>query len=446
MYKWIESGLQEHVNELAGKPLNIKSPKQMQSFLYKDLRMAPVTKNSKDQKTKERKKGITADARALILCRRRYPQHSGVLNAILKLSEVRTRVSNTIETRCDTERDGSSRFRASFGMNPKTGRLSSSENPIGSGRNAQNFERSGGSGGVGSLDIYTQAVSTRRMLIPDNPQQQFFIEADLSQAEARVVAWLANETKLINIFLTGGDIHTINTCMIFKITPDKVTKEKRYLGKKTSHAANYGEGARMFCDSVLEETNGEIYLLESEGEIMLETYHSGYSKIRSNYHAWVNRQLKQTGMLWSPPPFCCRRIFHGRVSESSTLKEALAHIPQNVVGGICNEGVMHAGLGGIDLRLQAHDALVVQVALPAVDGGKSAFEAWKNIKKGMTIPIDFTSIKPDAYAEPLIIPVDFSVGRRYGEMVELKKIGEDEEMAEEFFRRDWGSWEGKRWE
>lgn len=45
-----------------------------------------------------------------------------------------------------------------------------------------------------------------------------FVEVDLSQIELRLVAWMANEPTMLEIYRTGGDIHTATAIAVAGIT------------------------------------------------------------------------------------------------------------------------------------------------------------------------------------------------------------------------------------
>jgi uracil-DNA glycosylase family 4 len=131
VYAWLRQGLQSEVDQLVGHPLNTSSPPQMMKFMYGELKMIPVFIGRGEKKRR------TSNKMAVIKCRKRYAKYAKTLTTILKLKTVRDRESDNLNCRIDA--DG--RIRASFTMNPETGRLSSKECPLGSGRNMQNFER-----------------------------------------------------------------------------------------------------------------------------------------------------------------------------------------------------------------------------------------------------------------------------------------------------------------
>lgn len=68
------------------------------------------------------------------------------------------------------------------------------------------------------------------------------VSADYSQIELRVVASLANDAKMLEIFKTGQDIHTATAAVIHGVPLEQVTKEMRYAAKEINFGVLYGMG------------------------------------------------------------------------------------------------------------------------------------------------------------------------------------------------------------
>jgi DNA polymerase I-like protein with 3'-5' exonuclease and polymerase domains len=56
----------------------------------------------------------------------------------------------------------------------------------------------------------------RRIFIPSDGYE--FLEADVSQAELRLVAWMANDPYMIQLYRQGGDIHAATAAMVMGIS------------------------------------------------------------------------------------------------------------------------------------------------------------------------------------------------------------------------------------
>lgn len=73
-----------------------------------------------------------------------------------------------------------------------------------------------------------------------------FITADFSAIEARVVAWLAGEEKVLAIFRTHGKIYEHAAASIYNVPMEQVTKDQRQIGKVAVLALGYGGGKGAF--------------------------------------------------------------------------------------------------------------------------------------------------------------------------------------------------------
>ncbi len=68
------------------------------------------------------------------------------------------------------------------------------------------------------------------------------IVADYSQIELRIVAALADDTRLKEIFHKGEDVHRATAAAINGVSQDEVTKEMRYAAKEINFGVLYGMG------------------------------------------------------------------------------------------------------------------------------------------------------------------------------------------------------------
>jgi DNA polymerase I-like protein with 3'-5' exonuclease and polymerase domains len=78
------------------------------------------------------------------------------------------------------------------------------------------------------------------------PEGCSVIDADSSQIEARVLAWLAGQDDLVEAFAKGEDVYKIMASAIYSKDVSEITKEERFVGKTTILGAGYGMGAQKF--------------------------------------------------------------------------------------------------------------------------------------------------------------------------------------------------------
>lgn len=78
------------------------------------------------------------------------------------------------------------------------------------------------------------------------PQGYKLIDADSSQIEARVLAWLAEQDDLVEAFANKEDVYKKMASSIYNVDVSEVTKDQRFVGKTTILGAGYGMGAAKF--------------------------------------------------------------------------------------------------------------------------------------------------------------------------------------------------------
>lgn len=78
------------------------------------------------------------------------------------------------------------------------------------------------------------------------PPGWVFVEADYSQVELVVVAFIARERTMLHLFRTGQDIHRATASWVLGIPPDRVDKNERKKAKAVNFGFVYGMGWRKF--------------------------------------------------------------------------------------------------------------------------------------------------------------------------------------------------------
>jgi len=246
-------------------------------------------------------------------------------------------------------------------------------------------------------------------------------EADLSQAEARIVALLARDDETLHLF-DHEDIHTVTSSWIFGCKPirdvDNVSEDKRFIGKTCRHAGNYGEGKRKLMLTVNADARRfgiPISISEKNAGDILTIFHGRTPKIKKVFHLEVQAALKRLNQVLTNP-FGQRRKFCERWSDK-LFREAYAFIPSSTV----KDHLSHTGLRikddlpGLRILVESHDAFACMVRETEIDLVGRAF------KKHMETPIDFSTC---SLPRGLIkIPCEVKIGGNYKELKDYK-IGE----------------------
>lgn len=197
--------------------------------------------------------------------------------------------------------------------------------------------------------------NVRKILIPD-PGYTLF-EADLSGADAQVVAWEAEDEDLKAAFRAGLDVHAKNAedmlgVKFTRLDPSTYEWSKiRKNNKQAVHLTNYGGSARAMA-MVLGWTT-------HDADQFQKRWFSLHPGIKKNFHGKVDAALKVNRTVTNP--FGFRRIFFDRADV--VFPEALAWIPQSSVALNTYLGAfaLEAAIPIVEFLLQVHDSLVFQL-------------------------------------------------------------------------------------
>ena len=108
------------------------------------------------------------------------------------------------------------------------------------------------------------------------PEGYVFVDCDLSQIEARTLAWLAQQNDLVVAFDRGDDVYKIMASSIYGKPVEAITKDERFVGKTTILGAGYGMGPNKFQQQL--KTFG-VELELKECERIIKVYRKTYKKI-----------------------------------------------------------------------------------------------------------------------------------------------------------------------
>ena len=254
----------------------------------------------------------------------------------------------------------------------------------------------------------------RRCIIPD--EGCVLIMADLSQAEARGTAYLADDGPLIRRWEHSDfDVHKWMASVAFEKEMSEVTKlEREYVGKTVGHASNYGTGAKTYMKSINSESDLTGFTITlAFAEKALANVHRRRPALKRWWRK-INQQLHSEGSLMTV--WGRKRTFFGRRPPTDDWldkvhREAIAFGPQSMVADLLNMGMVafwnrfDGRLGTI--MLQIHDAVLIQTETP-----KRAMAA-QALRSCLTIPMKIGE-------RELTIPVDVSWSEKsWGEMEEL---------------------------
>jgi len=377
---------------ITGREFNVNSPKQVADILYNELKL-PVRAGT--------------DEDTLVALLSNHAKSGKKRDFITSLLELRSinKVRGATYLRSDPDYDG--RARSSWKISgTETDRSSTTklDEPLRSiemGWAAQTLSKHSDIGG----DLC-------EIIIAD--EGKVLLNADLGQAEARIVANLAGDYETLELF-NKTDIHRKTASWLFKCDPSDVTEELRFVGKTVRHAGNYGMGKHRLMQTIAAGARRfkiDILVSEYQAGKILETFHQFTPKTKEVYHEDIKRILNENNrIIRCPSGF--RRQFFGR-PDYDMIKEALALIPQNtvrwrVVLAMLEIEEKHPW---IELLMETHDAFLAQIPQGREE------EAYWIIKELMERPIPFVNCSIPRPS--LVIPCDIAVGPNYKAVKKVK--------------------------
>jgi DNA polymerase-1 len=200
------------IYEMVGHSFNIGSPQQLSDILFKELGLP---------KTRKTTQGYSTDQRALESLRPISP----MIDLIFEYRGL-TKLKSTYLDALPANVDEDGRIHTDYQQTvAATGRLSST-NP-----NLQNIPVRTDTG----RDI-------RRAFIATGFADPWFVAADYSQVELRVLAHVTLDDGLVSAFLADQDIHRATAASVYGVTPEQVTRQMRDTAKMVNFGIAYGMG------------------------------------------------------------------------------------------------------------------------------------------------------------------------------------------------------------
>ncbi len=206
--------LTKKIYDLAGVEFNIASPMQIREILFEKMEIPA-------EGIKKGKTGLSTSSDELEKIKSLHP----IVEKIMEFRELSKLQNTYIDVLPKLVNKKTGRIHTTFNQAvTATGRLSSSD------PNLQN------------IPIRTELGREIRNAFISGKGNDLIV-ADYSQIELRIVASLAKDKKMIEIFKKGEDIHTATAAAINNVPLDKVTRDMRRAAKEVNFGVLYGMGA-----------------------------------------------------------------------------------------------------------------------------------------------------------------------------------------------------------
>lgn len=314
---------------------NVASPKQ-KKLLLTVLGCADIAAKSTDEKS-------------LAKAAYRHPLNARIISNITKVQKAR-KLKSTYLTPGKEFNDT-----ILYALNPHgtdTSRLASREHHFWCGLNIQNIPRG-------------KIVKSTMVALPG----WRLGECDLEQAESRDTAYAAGEEKLIAAVSGDKDFHSLNAASFFGVSYEDIwdvikhkakDTERRDLGKKVNHGANYLMGAQVLVDTMGEKN---IYLAakllklpahmchpKMIAEYLLKKFHDTYPGLSLIYYPRIVAEIMTTRMITSRATHECkyqaskqglvRYCFDNPQTNKQAKNAYVAHVSQSLNAMTLNKSYM----------------------------------------------------------------------------------------------------------
>ena len=395
--------IQETLNTILKREVNLSSPKQMQQLLYIDLGL-PVQYKRRKSATEAKK--ITTDATALAHLERtcKHP----ALSLIMQYKKLHKLVTNFLDITMSPD----NKVHTCYNITGATMRKEKKGFIIDEEDSFRSFGRWSSSGSIilpfGPGNLQNIPSAARKIFTPRNGK--ILIQADYKQAEAVVVAFLINDVILKRMFVesfgksneecaaNNWDVHKITAAMMFGVPIDAVTKDQRKIGKTIRHATNYSAGPDVVAT--------RLGITRKEGKVYLDKFHNATPQLHT-WHKAIQEELRATRTLSNL--LGRKHRFLGRWDDS-LFRSAYSFVPQSTVGDLMNKSLVRFETtygDRFNILLQLHDAIYVEC------DESEMIECAQCMRESMIQPL-YTP-----QGEEFFIDVDFKMGHTWGEMSEI---------------------------
>lgn len=267
---------------------------------------------------------------------------------------------------------------------------------------------------------------------------EVFVQADSSQAEARVVFLLANDEQALKD-IDEHDYHALTASWFFGGTEFDYSKKVlgyehpiRFAGKTLRHAGHLGAGkarATIELNTQARKYKVPISITQAESDRALKIFHRKQPKIQSVFQSGIVQVLQRSRTLIAAVPwgfdveFGGRRTFFERWGDE-LFRMAYSYIPQRSV----SDNTKAAGIRilreieDIKIIMESHDALLFSFDDRYLDIYCPV------IKREMERPLNFEHCSLPR--RMLKIPCDIEIGYNYQDLSKYKQIKAQNEEVE----------------
>ncbi len=374
------SKIEKRIYKHAGEEFNISSPKQLGEILFEKMELG--VKNQKKTSTGQK----STKESELEKMKELHP----IIDDILSYRELRKLLSTYIDNLPEmVGKDG--RIHAEFLQTGTTTGRMASHNP-----NLQN------------IPIKTELGRRIRDAFVAKDGYEL-LAADYSQIELRAAALLSKDEKLIEVFRSGGDIHSAVASEVFGVSPDNVDREMRRRAKVINFGIIYGMGVNALRQSLGKDTT-----TRAQAQQFYNDYFKQFSGL-AQYLEGVKADAARVG--YTETYFGRKRYFEGIKSKVPFIRASAERMAINAPIQGTEADIVKLATINIDTYLKKHK-LENDVRLLLNIHDELIFEVKKNKVKEVAPEIKrlMESVLSPKDTFGIVFTVDMTTGSNWGEM------------------------------
>jgi DNA polymerase-1 len=296
------------IQESAGVPFNVKSPRQVAEVLFDRLGL-PKGKRTKD--------GYSTDEEVLETLAALHP----IPGLLLEYRQAQKLKSAYVDALPKLVHPETGRVHATFHQTiASTGRLSASDPSL------QN------------IPIRTEEGRSIRRAFVAEGARGLLASFDYSQIELRLLAHFSHDPVLTEAFRVGSDVHTATAARLFGVAPEEVTAAQRSQAKTVNFGILYGMGAARLAREL------------SLSRALAAAFIDEYKKTHAGVATYMERMLAEAKERGYAETILHRRRPLHALQESHDGRRA------------------EAERAAINSPIQGSAADLVKVAMVAIDG------------------------------------------------------------------------------
>jgi DNA polymerase-1 len=350
--------LEQQAYQVAGRPFNLGSPKQIGAIFFDELGLPVVSRTPKGAPSTSESvlEKLADDGHALP---RLILEHRG-------LSKLRSTYTDKLPRMRDAR---TGRVHTSYHQAvAATGRLSSSD------PNLQNIPIR-----------REEGRRIRRAFIPEPGYR--LLAADYSQIELRIMAHLSGDERLLAAFAAGQDIHRATAAEIHGLTPDEVTSDQRRSAKAINFGLIYGMSAFGLAR--------QLGIERREAQAYVDTYFARYPGVK----AFMERIREQAGRDHYVETLFGRRLYlpdinhqnqqrrqgAERTAINAPMQGSAADIIKRAM--IAVDAWIERDRPPVRMIMQVHDELVFEITEDAVESASDRIRTLMQSAAELKVPL-----------------------------------------------------------